>query len=146
MTHSAGVSDRASAATSYQPACSAWISAAYGWSRRGSVDDMVAPSKQIRVDGAATPTAAGDAGSEIGGAADVTFSHGMSPMPSMDSAIATIEPRDSVEAVYRADAERLWRAVYAFAGDAEIASDAVAEAFAQVLQRDHTPARLVIAI
>ena len=64
-------------------------------------------------------------------------------MPSMDSAIATIEPRDSVEAVYRADAERLWRAIYAFAGDAEIASDAVAEAFAQVLHRGaavHDPA------
>jgi RNA polymerase sigma-70 factor (ECF subfamily) len=53
----------------------------------------------------------------------------------MDSAVAVLEPRESVEAVYRADAERLWRAVYAFAGDAEIASDAVAEAFAQVLNR-----------
>ena len=31
--------------------------------------------------------------------------------------------------------ERLWRAIYAFAGDAEIASDAVAEAFAQLLNR-----------
>ena len=31
--------------------------------------------------------------------------------------------------------ERLWRAIYAFASDAEIASDAVAEAFAQVLDR-----------
>jgi RNA polymerase sigma-70 factor, ECF subfamily len=53
----------------------------------------------------------------------------------MDSAVAVLEPRDGVEAVYRADAERLWRAIYAFAGDAEIASDAVAEAFAQVLHR-----------
>jgi RNA polymerase sigma-70 factor (ECF subfamily) len=53
----------------------------------------------------------------------------------MDSAVAVLEPRESVEAVYRADAERLWRAIYAFAGDAEIASDAVAEAFAQVLHR-----------
>ena len=52
----------------------------------------------------------------------------------MDAA-AVLEPRESVEAVYRADAERLWRAIYAFAGDAEIASDAVAEAFAQVLHR-----------
>jgi len=41
----------------------------------------------------------------------------------------------SVEALYRADADRLWRAVYAFAGDAEIASDAVAEAYAQLLHR-----------
>ena len=53
----------------------------------------------------------------------------------MDTAMAVIEPYESVEAVYRADAERLWRAIYAFAGDAEIASDAVAEAFAQVLNR-----------
>src|SRR5712675_241813 len=43
--------------------------------------------------------------------------------------------REGIEAVYRADSERLWRAVYAFAGDAEIASDAVAEAYAQVLHR-----------
>jgi RNA polymerase sigma-70 factor (ECF subfamily) len=53
----------------------------------------------------------------------------------MDSAVAVTKPREGVEAVYRADAERLWRAIYAFAGDAEIASDAVAEAFAQVLDR-----------
>ena len=53
----------------------------------------------------------------------------------MDIAAAVLEPRESVEAVYRADAERLWRAIYAFAGDAEIANDAVAEAFAQVLHR-----------
>jgi RNA polymerase sigma-70 factor (ECF subfamily) len=53
----------------------------------------------------------------------------------MDSAVAVLEPRESVEAVYRADAERLWRAIYAFAGDAEIASDAVAEAYAQGLHR-----------
>ena len=53
----------------------------------------------------------------------------------MERAVAALEPRESVEAVYRADAERLWRAVYAFAGDAEIASDSVAEAFAQLLRR-----------
>src|SRR5438034_7966572 len=53
----------------------------------------------------------------------------------MESAAAVLEPRESVEAVYRADAERLWRAIYAYAGDPEIASDAVAEAFAQVLHR-----------
>ena len=39
------------------------------------------------------------------------------------------------EALYRADADRLWRAVFAFGGDAEIANDAVAEAYAQVLRR-----------
>jgi RNA polymerase sigma-70 factor, ECF subfamily len=56
-------------------------------------------------------------------------------MSLMDRAVAVVEPNEGVEAVYRADAERLWRAIYAFAGDAEIASDAVAEAFAQVLHR-----------
>src|SRR6476620_1008067 len=53
----------------------------------------------------------------------------------MEAAAAVLDPRESVEAVYRADAERLWRAIYAYAGDAEIASDAVAEAYAQVLHR-----------
>jgi len=53
----------------------------------------------------------------------------------MDIAVATFETYEGVEAVYRADANRLWRAIYAFAGDAEIASDAVAEAYAQLLHR-----------
>jgi RNA polymerase sigma-70 factor (ECF subfamily) len=53
----------------------------------------------------------------------------------MDSAVAVVELHQSVEAVYRADGERLWRAIYAFAGDAEIASDAVAEAYAQAIKR-----------
>ncbi|MFL5755190.1 MAG: RNA polymerase sigma factor [Chloroflexota bacterium] len=53
----------------------------------------------------------------------------------MDTAAVALERYESVEAVYRADADRLWRAVYAFAGDTEIASDAVAEAYAQVLRR-----------
>ena len=39
----------------------------------------------------------------------------------MDNAVATIEAHEGVEAVYRADAKRLWRAIFAFAGDAEIA-------------------------
>jgi RNA polymerase sigma-70 factor (ECF subfamily) len=42
---------------------------------------------------------------------------------------------DEVEHVYRDQGERLWRSVFLFAGDREIASDAVAEAFAQVLRR-----------
>ena len=40
-----------------------------------------------------------------------------------------------VELLYREHGERLWRAVMAFAGDREVASDAVAEAFAQALRR-----------
>ena len=50
--------------------------------------------------------------------------------------VAMVEGRhDRVEAVYRADGDRLWRAVFAFTSDPEIASDAVAEAYAQVLPR-----------
>jgi RNA polymerase sigma-70 factor (ECF subfamily) len=41
----------------------------------------------------------------------------------------------AVEAVYRQDGDRLWRALYAFAGNEDVASDAVAEAFAQALRR-----------
>ena len=40
-----------------------------------------------------------------------------------------------IEALYRQDGERLWRALAAYAGDPEVASDAVAEAFAQALRR-----------
>jgi RNA polymerase sigma-70 factor (ECF subfamily) len=40
-----------------------------------------------------------------------------------------------LEAVYRAHAPRLWRSLLAWTGDAAIADDAVAEAFAQALRR-----------
>ena len=40
-----------------------------------------------------------------------------------------------VESVYRQDGDRLWRALFAFAGNEDVASDAVAEAFAQALRR-----------
>ena len=53
----------------------------------------------------------------------------------MDASVALIDDRPTAEAAYRADADRLWRAVYAYAGDADVASDAVAEAFAQLLHR-----------
>ncbi len=39
-----------------------------------------------------------------------------------------------IEQVYREESARLWRAVLLYSGDGEIASDAVAEAFAQVLR------------
>lgn len=42
---------------------------------------------------------------------------------------------EEVERLYREHGQRLWRAVYAFAGDRELASDAVAESFAQALRR-----------
>ena len=56
-------------------------------------------------------------------------------MRMMESAVPVIEAEQTVEAIYRSDADRLWHAVYAFAADPEIASDAVAEAYAQVLRR-----------
>jgi RNA polymerase sigma-70 factor (ECF subfamily) len=40
-----------------------------------------------------------------------------------------------LDAVYRAEAPRIWRALLAFSGDREVASDAVAEAFAQAIRR-----------
>ena len=40
-----------------------------------------------------------------------------------------------LERLYREDGTRLWRALVAFSGDREVASDAVAEAFAQALGR-----------
>lgn len=40
-----------------------------------------------------------------------------------------------LERLYRAERDRMWRAVLAFTGDPDVASDAVAEAFAQALRR-----------
>jgi len=40
-----------------------------------------------------------------------------------------------VERLYRTEGARLWRAVMGYSGDREVANDAVAEAFAQVLAR-----------
>jgi RNA polymerase sigma-70 factor, ECF subfamily len=48
---------------------------------------------------------------------------------------ATADNIDRLEALYRADGDRLWRALLAFAGDPDVASDAVAEAYAQALRR-----------
>jgi RNA polymerase sigma-70 factor, ECF subfamily len=57
------------------------------------------------------------------------------PMQLMDSTMVLVDAPSDIEALYRADADRMWRAIYAFAGDAEIADDAVAEAYAQLLGR-----------
>ncbi|MEO7664332.1 MAG: sigma-70 family RNA polymerase sigma factor [Candidatus Limnocylindrales bacterium] len=40
-----------------------------------------------------------------------------------------------IERLYRDDGEKLWRALYGFGGDAEIASEALNEAFAQLIRR-----------
>lgn len=47
----------------------------------------------------------------------------------------SVEHRSQLERLYRDQGDRMWRAVLAFTGDAEVASDAVAEAFAQALAR-----------
>lgn len=43
--------------------------------------------------------------------------------------------RSDVESVYRAQHERLWRALFAYTGDPHVAEDAEGEAFAQLLRR-----------
>jgi DNA-directed RNA polymerase specialized sigma24 family protein len=49
--------------------------------------------------------------------------------------MGAVRDHDRVEAVFRRVHRRLWRSLLLFTGDAELASDAVAEAFAQVLRR-----------
>ena len=56
------------------------------------------------------------------------------------------ESQDAVESLYRTHGERIWRAVMAYTQDPDLASDAVAEAFAQALVRRsaiRSPARWV---
>src|SRR5687767_819050 len=53
----------------------------------------------------------------------------------MVSVTAMAEETHQLEALYRVDGARLWRALFAFAGDPEVASDSVAEAYAQALRR-----------
>jgi RNA polymerase sigma-70 factor (ECF subfamily) len=52
----------------------------------------------------------------------------------VQDAAVKAEPSRDLEALYREHGDRIWRAVFAFAGDREVASDAVAEAFAQALR------------
>jgi RNA polymerase sigma factor (sigma-70 family) len=42
---------------------------------------------------------------------------------------------ECIERAYREHGPRIWRGVYAYSGDAEIATDALAEAFAELLRR-----------
>src|SRR5438093_5001408 len=53
----------------------------------------------------------------------------------MDDAVATTAIADRVERCYREQAERLWRSILLFSGSTDVASEAVAEAFAQALRR-----------
>jgi RNA polymerase sigma factor (sigma-70 family) len=45
------------------------------------------------------------------------------------------ETGETLERLYREQGARLWRSLFAFSGDPEVASDALAEAFAQALAR-----------
>jgi RNA polymerase sigma-70 factor (ECF subfamily) len=49
--------------------------------------------------------------------------------------VVTAEGGGGLEALYRREGGRLWRAVLMYAGDREVAGDSVAEAFAQALRR-----------
>jgi RNA polymerase sigma factor (sigma-70 family) len=53
----------------------------------------------------------------------------------MEGTQVTAGPLTRVEHVYWERGATMWRAVYLFSGDRDIASDAVAEAFAQALRR-----------
>src|ERR1041385_1478803 len=60
------------------------------------------------------------------------------PFPIEMLSVGVAVPLDQAlrfEDVYREHGERLWRSVFLFTGDREIASDAVAEAFAQAIRR-----------
>jgi RNA polymerase sigma factor (sigma-70 family) len=48
---------------------------------------------------------------------------------------ASIEPGTGFEALYREHGQQLWRSIFLFSGDREVASDAVIEAFAQAIAR-----------
>lgn len=56
-------------------------------------------------------------------------------MTVVDPAPVGVSRSEEVERLYRERGSAIWRAVLAFAGDPDVASDAVAEAFAQVLRR-----------
>jgi len=56
-------------------------------------------------------------------------------MTSVDRVPAGVSRTDRIERLYRERGDRIWRGLLALSGDPEVASDAVAEAFAQVLRR-----------
>jgi len=47
----------------------------------------------------------------------------------------SVGPKGRAEELYREEGARLWRVLLAYTGDREVATDAVAEAFAQLLRR-----------
>jgi DNA-directed RNA polymerase specialized sigma24 family protein len=56
-------------------------------------------------------------------------------MRRVDRPPAGVSRMEQIERLYRERGDRIWRGLLAFAGDPEVASDAVAEAFAEVLRR-----------
>jgi RNA polymerase sigma-70 factor, ECF subfamily len=52
-----------------------------------------------------------------------------------DASVTTTDA-DELERVYRAERDKLWRSLLGFTGSPEMASDAMAEAFAQALRHD----------
>jgi DNA-directed RNA polymerase specialized sigma24 family protein len=56
-------------------------------------------------------------------------------MGDMQDAPVATDPDLSVEAVYREHGAHLWRSLLLYTGDRDVASDAVAEAFAQAIRR-----------
>jgi RNA polymerase sigma-70 factor (ECF subfamily) len=48
---------------------------------------------------------------------------------------AGVSRTDRIERLYRERGDRIWRGLLSFSGDPEVASDAVADSFAQVLRR-----------
>jgi RNA polymerase sigma-70 factor (ECF subfamily) len=56
-------------------------------------------------------------------------------MTNVDHVPGGVSRTDRIERLYRERGDRIWRGLLAFSGDPDIASDAVAEAFAQVLRR-----------
>ena len=49
--------------------------------------------------------------------------------------MSEVRTTTELERLYRERGDRMWRSLYAFSGDPDVASDAVAEAFAQALRR-----------
>jgi RNA polymerase sigma-70 factor (ECF subfamily) len=52
-----------------------------------------------------------------------------------DVRVTDANPTDKLERLYRDHGDRLWRAVFAWSGDRQVADDAVAEAFTQALRQ-----------
>jgi RNA polymerase sigma factor (sigma-70 family) len=70
-----------------------------------------------------------------GETSDLQVRAGRRPYTSVVQDAAVRVSVDRFESVFREEGARLYRALYAFAGDREVASDALGEAFAQAIAR-----------